>query len=82
MLSFSVPPFTVPVLPACRTTVSLPRVAGDGAQAPVPVKMLSSPASPTMVPGPVSPDWLRVSFPARAGDVVCHAALPAGFSAK
>jgi hypothetical protein len=24
MMSFSVPPFTVPVFPACRTTMSLP----------------------------------------------------------
>ncbi len=63
MQSFSAPPFTVPVLPACRTTVSLPLSPVTVAR-PVPWKMLSSPASPTIVPGPVSVDWFNVSLPA------------------
>jgi hypothetical protein len=63
MLSFSVPPFTVPVLPACRTTASLPESPVTVAS-PVPVEITSSPAKPTIVPGPVSPVWLSVSFPA------------------
>ncbi len=53
MLSFSVPPFTVPVLPVCSRMVSLPESPVMVAR-PVPWKMQSSPARPTMVPGPVS----------------------------
>jgi hypothetical protein len=63
MQSFSVPPCTVPVLPAWRMTVSLPESPVTVAS-PVPVAMLSSPARPMMVPGPVSPVWFSTSFPA------------------
>ena len=62
-LSSPVPPFTVPVLPACSTTVSLPGSPVTVAR-PVPVNRQSSPARPRIVPGPVSADWLTVSFPA------------------
>jgi hypothetical protein len=63
MLSFSVPALTVPVLPARRMTVSLPLSPVTVAD-PVPSAMLSSPARPMMVPGPVSPVWFRMSLPA------------------
>jgi hypothetical protein len=49
-----VPPSTVPVLPAWVTTMSLPESPVTVAK-PVPVKIWSSPARPTMVPGPASP---------------------------
>jgi hypothetical protein len=51
MVSFSVPPLIVPVLPARRMMVSLPESPVTVAR-PAPVKMQSPPASPTMVPGP------------------------------
>ncbi len=63
MQSFSVPPFTVPILPAWRMTVSLPLSPVTVAE-PVPSAMLSSPARPTIVPGPVSVLWFRTSLPA------------------
>ena len=63
MQSFSVPPCTVPVLPAWVMIVSLPLSPLTVAD-PVPSAMLSSPARPMMVPGPVSPVWFRTSFPA------------------
>ena len=63
MLSFSLPPLTVPVLPARRTTLSLPESPVTVAR-PEPVRIWSSPARPTMVPGPLSPDWFKVSLPA------------------
>jgi hypothetical protein len=63
VLSFSVPALTVPVLPALRRTVSFPESPVTVAS-PEPVKMQSSPARPTIVPGPVSPDWLSTSLPA------------------
>ena len=63
MLSFSLPAVIVPVLPVCSTTVSLPELPVTVAK-PAPVKMQSSPASPTMVPGPLVADWSSVSFPA------------------
>jgi hypothetical protein len=53
----------VPVLPVRRVTVSLPESPVTVAS-PLPVKMQSSPASPTMVPGPVSVAWFKVSLPA------------------
>jgi hypothetical protein len=62
-LSFSLPRLTVPVLPGRRTTVSFPESPVTVAS-PEPVKMQSSPASPTMVPGPESVDWFSVSLPA------------------
>jgi hypothetical protein len=55
MLSLSLPPFAKPVLPACSTTVSEPE-SPVMETSPVPAKMQSSPANPTMVPGPVPPD--------------------------
>ena len=39
-------------------------VAGDGRETRFPAQMLSSPARPTIVPGPVSPVWFRTSLPA------------------
>ncbi len=62
-LSFSLPPLTVPVLPVRSRTLSLPLSPVTVAR-PDPVEIVSSPASPMMVPGPVSADWLRESFPA------------------
>ncbi len=55
MLSFSLPPFTVPVLPVRRMISSLPESPVTVAR-PLPVRMESSPPSPMMVPGPVLPD--------------------------
>ncbi len=55
MKSFSLPPNTDPVLLLCRMTVSFPELPKTCAL-PVPKAMLSSPARPTMVPGPVSVD--------------------------
>ncbi len=55
MLSLSAPPSTVPVFPACRMTVSLPAPPAT-VTSPEPVRMLSAPSSPTIVPGPTSAD--------------------------
>ena len=63
MQSFSVPPFTVPILPVCRMTVSLPESPVTVAS-PLPNAILSSPASPTIVPEPASVPWSRTSLPA------------------
>ena len=54
MLSFSEPPNTLPVLPDRVRMLSLPELPNPWTR-PVPLKMQSSPARPTMVPGPVSP---------------------------
>jgi hypothetical protein len=62
-LSFSLPPLTVPVLPVRKRTLSLPE-SPVTVESPDPVEMVSSPARPMTVPGPVSPDWFSVSLPA------------------
>ena len=56
MLSFSVPPLTMPVLPVCSRTVSSPEPPLT-VTAPLPARIESLPPSPTMVPGPASVDW-------------------------
>ncbi len=75
--SFSVPPLTVPVLPVRSSTVSLPESPVTVAR-PLPVRIVSSPARPTMVPGPVSLDWFRVSFPAVPVAAYAMVVLPRG----
>ena len=63
MMSFSEPPLMVPVFPFCRRMESFPELP-DTLTRPVPIRIESSPASPMIVPGPVSPLWFSVSVPA------------------